>query len=594
MAIRPLLQGLSAPLLLALMCGCGGHNDGGSSGSGTIPPVDSDNPPMTEGDDWFTDQAAVTRLDFVHDNGMSGRYFMPEIMGPGVGLLDYDNDGDMDVYFPQGHTLGRDGAARAPSPGADLSAQRGRLYRNDLIVDGDGVPVLRFTDVTEASGIVAGEYGMGVAAGDIDNDGWVDLYLTSFGRNQLFRNLGNGVFLDVTKHSGTDHRGWTVSASFLDYDRDGLLDLFLGNYLLYTVASDKECYSSAGTRNYCGPEMYRAEPDRLFHNVGGGRFVDVTDSSLLGRTAGAALGVATADYNGDGWIDIYVANDGSENHLWVNQRNGTFTNTALVAGAALPLEGQPEASMGVDAGDFDNDGDEDLFMTELNGEGANLYVNDGAGTFEDQAAASGLGPATLRYTGFGTAWLDFDNDGWLDVLSANGLVGAVGLQRSSGAFPYAQRLTLFRNLGSGRFESVAARAGAVFQNEAVGRGAAFGDIDNDGDIDVVVANAAGPAQLLVNRLEPKHWLGLRLVGERVPRDMVGARVTVATAGGRTLWRRARADGSYASSNDPRVLVGLGDSSSGVSVTVRWPSGDTEEWSGLAVDRWTTLREGTGR
>jgi enediyne biosynthesis protein E4 len=594
MAIRPLLQRLCTPLLFAVICACGGHNGGGSSSPEAVLPLDSGSPPTSVRDDWFTDQATVARLDFVHDNGMSGRFFMPEIMGPGVGLLDYDNDGDLDVYFPQGRRLGRDSIANEQSPGTGARAQGGRLYRNDLMADRDGVRMPRFVDVTEQSGIVASEYGMGVAVGDIDNDGWIDLYLTSFGRNQMFRNLGNGTFADMSKQSGTDHRGWTVSASFLDYDHDGLLDLFLGNYLLYTVATDKECYSGAGTRNYCGPEMYRAEPDRLFHNVGGGRFVDVTDRALLGRTAGAALGVATADYNGDGWIDIYVANDGSENHLWLNGRNGTFTNTALIAGAALPLEGQPEASMGVDAGDFDNDGDEDLFMTELNGEGSNLYVNDGSGTFEERGAASGLGPATLRYTGFGTAWLDFDNDGWLDLLSANGLVGAVGRQRSSGTFPYAQRLTLFRNLGNGRFESVADRAGAVFQQEAVGRGAAFGDIDNDGDIDVVVANAAGPAQLLVNRIERKHWLGLRLVGERSSRDMVGARVSVVTADGRTLWRRARADGSYASSNDPRVLVGLGDSSSVKSVTVHWPSGDTDEWSGLGIDRWTTLRQDTGR
>lgn len=251
--------------------------------------------------------------------------------------------------------------------------------------------------------------------------------------------------------------------------------------------------------------------------------------------------------------------------------------------------------MGVDAGDFDNDGDEDLLMTELSGEGSNLYVNDGTGVFEDRSAASGLGPATLRYTGFGAAWFDFDNDGWLDMLSANGLVGAVGLQRSSGAFPYAQRLTLFHNLGTGRFESVADRAGAVFQKTAVGRGVAFGDIDNDGDTDVIVANDGGAAQLLMNDHPTRgHWVGLRLVGARAPRDMVGARVAVVTAEGRTLWRRARADGSYASSNDPRVLVGLGESAGAVTVRVRWPSGDSDEWRGVAAGGWTTLREGTGR
>lgn len=588
------IQRLLASLVLMLVCGCSRQSDPSASGPDADRPADADSTSASAFPDWFTDDASSVGLDFVHVNGMSGGLYMPEIMGPGVGLLDYDNDGDLDVYFPQGYALGLADQAQAPLRGEGDGASRGRLYRNDLIVRADGTRVLRFVDATEQSGIVARGYGMGVAAGDIDNDGWVDLYLTSFGRNQLFRNLGNGTFADVSKQSGTDHRGWTVSASFLDYDRDGLLDLFLGNYLLYRVASDKECYNGAGTRNYCGPEMYRPEPDRLFRNAGGGRFVDVTDRSLLGRPVGAALGVVAADFNGDGWTDIYVANDGSENHLWVNQGNGTFRNTALVAGAAMPLEGRPEASMGVDAGDFDNDGDEDLVMTELNGEGVNLYVNDGGGTFEDQSAASGLGPATLRYTGFGTGWFDFDNDGWLDVLSANGLVGAVGLQRSGGAFPYAQRLTLFRNLGNSRLESVTERAGAVFQREAVGRGAAFGDIDNDGDMDVVIANDAGPAQLLINRVEQKHWLGLSLVGEPSSRDMVGARVSVTTADGRALWRRARADGSYASANDPRVLVGLGNSSGAVTVTVHWPSGDTDTWSGLGVDRWMALREGTGR
>jgi hypothetical protein len=541
---------------------------------------------------WFTDEASATGLDFTHDNGMSGRFYMPEIMGPGVGLLDYDNDGDLDVYFPQGHGLGERPVDRLAPAGA--GSARGRLYRNDLGTGPDGRRTLRFIDVTATSGIDATGYGMGIAAGDVDNDGWVDLYLTNFGRNQLLRNRGNGTFEDISRKSGTDHGGWSVSASFLDYDRDGWLDLFVANYLLYTVTSDKECYNGVGTRNYCGPEMYRGEPDRLFRNLGGGRFVDVTERALRGRTVSPALGVVAADFNGDAWVDIYVANDGAENHLWMNQRDGTFVNTALVAGAATPLEGQPEASMGVDAGDFDNDGDEDLFMTELSGEGSNLYVNDGTGMFDDRAASSGVGPSTLRDTGFGTAWFDFDNDGWLDLLSTNGLVGHVNLQRSSGAFPYGQRLTLFRNLANGRFESVGERAGAVFRTGAVGRGAAFGDVDNDGDTDVVVANDAGPAQLLINGAAKKHWIGIRVVGASMPRDMLGARVAVLTADGRTLWRRARADGSYASSNDPRVLVGLGDTSGAVAVRVAWPSGRSETWSDLAVDRWLTLKESTGR
>ena len=592
-------RSVAALILCTLVCACGGVADtraGGADGIHT-PTSDSlqESDPIQES---FTDGAESAGLDFVHFNGMSGAFYFPEIMGPGVVLVDSDNDGDLDVFLPQGRLLGPgQGLDKASIAAPARFPFQGRLYRNDLTVHPDGTRTMRFTDATDESGIAAGEYGMGVAAGDIDNDGWVDLYLTNFGRNMLLRNLGNGRFADVSKQSGTDYRGWSVSAAFVDYDRDGWLDLFVGNYLQYSVETDQPCLSAAGTRHYCGPEHYRGEPDRLFRNQGNGRFVDVTETALIGRRAGAALGVVTADLNGDGWPDIYVANDGSENHLWTNQRNGAFTNTALLAGAAMPVDGQPEASMGVDAGDFDNDGDDDLFMTELNGEGSNLFVNDGSGAFEDRGAASGLGPASLAYTGFGTAWFDFDNDGWLDILSANGMVGALE-PRASAAFPYApyaQRLLLFRNLRNGRFEEVGGRAGAVFESTAVGRGAAFGDIDNDGDVDVVVANDAGPVQLLVNSVgNRRHWIGLKLIGNTAPRDMLGARVTVVTSDGRTLWRRARADGSYASSNDPRVLVGLGEAVGAVTVRVRWPTGGTEEWRDVSINRWVTLKEGTGR
>jgi hypothetical protein len=314
---------------------------------------------------------------------------------------------------------------------------------------------------------------------------------------------------------------------------------------------------------------------------------------LIGGKFGPALGVSTADFDGDGWLDFYVANDGEPNLLWLNQRDGTFRESALVAGAAVTAEGKAEASMGVDAADADNDGDEDLIMTELTAEGSNLFVNDGSARFRDQSALSGIGPASLPYTGWGTAWFDFDNDGWLDNLAVNGTIIALE-GRGDRRFPYDQRKLLFRNLGGARFEPVATRAGAAFELSEAGRGAAFGDVDNDGDVDVLVGNNSGSVRLLVNNIgNRQHWLGLRLMGIS-GRDMLGARVTVVRKGGTSLWRRARADGSYGSANDPRVLVGLGSSAERPTVRVRWPDGRVEEWGEVAIDRWTTLRQGSGR
>ncbi len=330
----------------------------------------------------------------------------------------------------------------------------------------------------------------------------------------------------------------------------------------------------------------------------------MTAKALAGGKFGPALGLSTADFNGDGWPDFFVANDGQDNLLWINQRNGTFKEMGLVSGVAVTAEGKAEASMGVDAGDFDNDGDEDLIMTELTGQGSNLYLNDGHGVFRDASALSGLGAASFPYTGWGTSWFDFDNDGWLDTLAVNGTIIAVA-GRPKGTFPYDQKKLLLRNLGNGRFEPVTDRAGAVFQISEAGRGAAFGDIDNDGDVDVLVGNDAGPVRLLINNVGNRnHWLGLRLVGgvsSGAPqlrsgggRDMLGARVSVVRTSGPALWRRARSDGSYASANDPRVLVGLGASTERPRLHVQWPDGRSEEWSDVAIDQWITLKQGTGR
>jgi hypothetical protein len=545
---------------------------------------------MREGD-WLIDRADATGLRFTHVNGMSGQFHIPEIMGSGVGLLDFDNDGDLDVYFPQGHALGAAGGTSSNGGGPKTDAPRGgRLFRNDLTMGPGGARDLRFTDVTMASRIDATGYGMGVATGDIDNDGWTDLYLTSFGRNQLWRNNGDGTFSDVSRRSGTESPGWSVSASFADYDRDGWLDLYVGHYLQYSIDGDRPCLSPTGVRDYCAPQVYRPEGDHLFRNNRNGTFSDVTATALRDPALGPALGVVSADFNGDGWLDVYVANDSQDNLLWMNQQDGTFRNTALRAGVAVTADGRAEASMGVDAGDFDNDGDDDLVMTELNGEGINLYVNKGDASFSDRSAASGLGPATAPFTGFGLHWLDADNDGWLDLLAVNGMVRRME-DRGDSAFPYDQRKQLLMNTKDGRFEDVSARAGSVFGLSEVGRGAAFGDLDNDGDTDVVVSNGAGRARLLVNTIGAhRHWSGLRLVGTA----SLGARVTVVRPDGAALHRRAHVDGSYGSAHDPRVLVGLGESDAPVTVRVRWPNGRTEEWPDVPIDRYTTLTEGTGR
>lgn len=578
-AIGLIMAGVS---VVAAACG------GGSSSNATPTGTTASTPAaVAAAGDWFVDRAQESGIDFTHVNGATGKFYYPEILPPGVALLDYDNDGDLDIYLVQGHSL------EAVETHPELM---GRLYRNDLQVGPDGMRTLRFTDVTAQSGIQATRYGFGVAVGDVDNDGFVDVYLTSFGGCQLYRNNGNGTFSDVTAQSGTANQpGFAVSAAFVDYDRDGLLDLYVGNNVNYPgLNKETVCPNPAGARDYCPPQIYGGFQDRLYHNDGKGHFSDVTAKALPGLEPSPALGVSTADFNGDGWMDIYVANDGADNFLWLNQRNGTFRESALVAGAAVTAEGKAEASMGVDAGDVDNDGDEDLVMTELTSQGFNLYVNDGAARFRDQGAVSGLGPASTPFTGWGTSFFDYDNDGSLDTFSANGTIIALeGHEKMS--FPYDQHRLLFRNAGNRRFEDVSSKAGASFAMSESGRGAAFGDVDNDGDIDILVGNDAGRARLLINDLgNRQHWVGLRAIGADMPRDMLGARVSITKPDGSTLWRRVRSDGSYASANDPRMLVGLGSATGPVQVLIQWPDGRREQWPDVRADSWTTLKQGTGR
>jgi len=550
-------------------------------------------PPAPAATEWFTDATSDSHLDFVHVNGMTGQFYYPEIIAPGAALLDYDNDGDLDVFLVQGGSLDR----RAQTV-SSTGAKGGQLFRNDLEIRPDGTRVVTFTNVTEASAIKATEYGMGTAVGDYDNDGCVDLYVTALGRNHLYRNRCDGTFADVPA-AGVNDSGWSVSAAFLDFDRDGWLDLFVGHYLNWDPSMNTPCFGPSGKRVYCAPAVYIAQQSQLFHNNRDGTFTNVTTAAGMAAQFGPALGVTTADFNGDGWIDFYVANDGQENQLWINQRDGTFKDVALIAGAAWSDPGKAKAGMGVDAGDVDDDGDEDVFVTNLSGEGHDLYANDATGNFEPRGAAAGLKHASLPFTGFGTAWLDIDNDGWLDLLTVNGTVQRIdALVRENDPTPLRQRKQLFRNLGNGRFEDLTSRSGAVFERADVGRGAAFGDIDNDGDTDVVVGNNNGPAQVLLNAAGSRnHWIGLRLAGANGSgraRDMLGARVAIVRKGLPTRLRRARADGSFASANDPRVLVGLGPSTESPRVRVTWPDGRVEEWSDLPIDRYSTLMPGSSK
>jgi hypothetical protein len=556
--------------------------------------VGADNPSANT--EIFEDRAEQLGVDFVHFAGVSGEFYIVEISGPGCGMLDYDNDGDLDLYLIQGTMLGPDKTvADAIAPPQEGYPLRDRLYRNDLVVKPDGTRALKFTDVTEESKIRAKGYGVGIAVADYDNDGWADLFLTNFGPNQLWRNRGDGTFEEVIRTAGIDDPRWNSGATFVDFDRDGWLDLFVGCYLDFSYENHKMCRLPSGIPGYCAPESYAAVSNRLYRNRGDGTFEDWSLKGGIQHELGKALGVMAADFNLDGWMDIYVANDMLPNHMWINQKDGTFINDGLFGGTAVNADGRNESSMGVDAADYDLDGDEDLFVTHLGYQTNTLYTNDGTGLFEDKTATSGLGPPSVGRTSWGVRFFDYDNDGLLDLMTASGDVFVIeALVNEGDPFPMSQPNQLFHNVGSNRFEDVTAEAGSVFELLEVSRGLAFGDIDNDGDTDVLLENCNGRARLLINTVgNANHWLGLRLVAGNPPRDQIGAWVGVHRKGKPTLWRRVRTDGGFGTANDPRLLVGLGSETTVDRVEVRWPDASVEDWSDIAVDRYTTLSKGTG-
>jgi enediyne biosynthesis protein E4 len=515
-----------------------------------------------------------TGLHFTHRSGASGKFYMTEIMGAGVALFDFDNDGDLDVFFVQ-------------------SAGESKLFRNELVPSG----ALRFTDVTAQSGIRFRGYGMGAATGDYNNDGNEDLLVTGYNSRALFRNNGNGTFTEVPfpQRDGV----WSTSASFFDYDRDGRLDLVILSYVNYSESANKPCTAPTGEPDYCTPRAYSPASARLYHNDGGDRFSDVTERSGIDRALGPGLGVAAVDLNEDGWPDLFVANDTAQNHLWINRHDGTFKEAALESGVAYSEDGLAKAGMGVAIGDADGDGKEDIFVVNLMREGATLYRKQGRSAdalpiFVDVTRQSGLYTITFPFTGFGTGWLDFDNDGRLDLFIANGAVTLREEQRGKPE-PFRERNLLIRNQGAGKFTDMTSQAGAVFQLQEVTRGAAFGDIDNDGDIDVVITNNNGPARLLLN--DTPHtpgWLSLRLQGNgNVNRDALGAVVTLDREGAPPLVRRVHTDSSYCSASDRRVHFGLGDQPKIRGIAVTWPDGSVERWPGAEMNRVITLIRGTG-
>jgi hypothetical protein len=522
---------------------------------------------------WFEDVAAARGITFVHRSGHETRFLLPEIMGGGAALFDIDGDRDLDLLLVQ--------SGRIASPSGTPAGHR--MYRNR----GDG----HFDDVSNASGIagVAG-YGMGAATGDYDDDGDVDLYITNLGANVLLQNDGQGRFADVTRQAGVAGSGWSTSATFADVDADSDLDLFVTRYLDWRSEIERECYSLTGVPDYCSPKNYDAPTSSLlFRNNGNGTFTDISRAAGITTAVGNGLGVVADDVNGDGRVDLFVANDGTPNHLWMNQGGLRFAESALMSGVAIDQDGAPKAGMGVHAADLDDDGDNELIVMNLDAESDSLFRNEGK-FFVDDTVKAGLRVVSRRFTRFGVALLDFDNDGRIDLYEAN---GRVGLQAETfSADPYAEPNLLLRGVAGGRFEEVVPRGGTAQQLIATSRAAAFGDVDNDGGIDVVVSNRDGAPHLLRNVAPNRgRWLLLRVL-EKSGRDALGAVLSI-SAGAKTLRRDVRTGYSYLAASDPRVHVGLGDVATVESISVRWADGRRERFGPFAADRIVDIRRGGG-
>ncbi len=520
----------------------------------------------------FTDITREAKVDFQQENSATSSKYLLETMGGGVALLDYDNDGRLDIFFTNGARIDD------PLPDGKLPDKSDPKFWNRLYhQNADGM----FTDVTERAGISGmpqGHYSMGVAVGDYDNDGFEDIYVTGYGGNILYHNNGNGTFTDVTKKAGVGAGGWSASAGFFDYDNDGKLDLFVTRYLDWSFKTNRYCGEKRpGYRAYCHPDNYDGMTNILYHNNGDGTFTDVSAKAGIANTTGKGLGVAFADYDGDGFTDIFVANDSVQCFLYHNNGNGTFTEVGLLAGVGYNEDGKTFAGMGADFGDYDNDSFPDIVVTDLSNERYMLFRNNGDGTFRDVTNQSGLGASTLAFSGWSTRFFDYDNDGWKDLFVAQSHVMDT-IEKTSPNLKYMEPPLLLHNQ-SGHFSRVV--AGEVFQKEWAGRGAAFGDIDNDGDTDIVVSNAGQKAYVLRNDGgNRKNWIAIETVGTKSNRDGIGARVKVVSAFGSIQYFTVNTAVGYLSASDKRVIAGLGEDSTAKLIEIRWPSGVVQKFENV--------------
>jgi hypothetical protein len=522
----------------------------------------------------FRDITAQSGIHFVHNNGAFGKKYLPETMGPGCAFIDFDNDGWPDILLVNGEDW----------PGHKRVISTPKLYRNNH----DGT----FSDVTRKAGLAVPMFGLGVAVGDYDNDGYDDLFLSALGQSHLFHNNGNGTFTEVTKAAGLwGPNEFSTGAAWVDYDRDGKLDLVVANYVQWSLAGDLYCTLDGAHKSYCTPESYKGSSARLWHNLGNGKFEDVTQKAKFYEPTSKTLGVAILDYNADGWPDILLANDTQPNKLYLNKRDGTFEEKGVSAGIAFSEDGVARAGMGVDAADYDRSGHPSLIITNFANQMISLYHNEGNGLFVDEAPRSDVGRATLVTLGFGCFFFDYDNDGWPDIFVADGHIENE-IERVQKRVSYAEPPHLFRNLGAGKFQEVTESMGTAFAAPKVARGAAYADVDNDGSLDLLMTTNGGRPHLFHNEGGTNHSLRMKLVGTKSNRDGIGSVVRV-TSGKDQQWQMLRSGSSYLSQSELALTFGLGKEPKADSLEVQWPGGQVDKLSNISAGQTVTIQEGSG-